>query len=230
MSIAYDILREANEPLYMSEILKRAKERFGIDIDRESERFEFSNIWLGFHFLPDFLKNQDSLEDITDNRGSPRNRPASETQSSPLRLRKNQLLHQGRSLPPQQTEDPGTEKRRGSRPNGRHGPATQAHQPFHRQSHPCHEKNVQQQLPASKTLSPRSGRPKVYRHSDPTGVTCQTEGPRPVSSNLNQWNPFFFFLPSVILSADSARKSPASTAEGLPASPKTAPGTDPLSS
>jgi hypothetical protein len=29
------------------------------------ERFEFSKIWLGFHFLPDFLKNQDLVEDIT---------------------------------------------------------------------------------------------------------------------------------------------------------------------
>lgn len=36
ISIAYDILKEANEPLHMSEILKRAKERFGMDIDRES--------------------------------------------------------------------------------------------------------------------------------------------------------------------------------------------------
>ena len=33
--------------------------------DRISERFEFSKIWLGFHFLPDFLKNQDLVEDIT---------------------------------------------------------------------------------------------------------------------------------------------------------------------
>lgn len=36
ISIAYDILSEAKEPLHMSEILKRAKERFGMDIDRES--------------------------------------------------------------------------------------------------------------------------------------------------------------------------------------------------
>jgi hypothetical protein len=36
ISIAYSILTEANEPLHMSEILKRAKERFGMDIDRES--------------------------------------------------------------------------------------------------------------------------------------------------------------------------------------------------
>jgi hypothetical protein len=36
ISIAYNILKEANEPLHMSEILKRAKERFGMDIDRES--------------------------------------------------------------------------------------------------------------------------------------------------------------------------------------------------
>ena len=85
----------------------------------------------------------------------------------------------------QQTEDPGTEKRRGSRPGGRHGLASQAHQPFHRQSHACHEKNLQQQLPASKTLSPRSGRPKVYRQSDPTGVGRHPEGPQTMSSILN---------------------------------------------
>ena len=30
----------------------------------QKDRFEFSKIWLGFHFLPDFLKNRDSLEDI----------------------------------------------------------------------------------------------------------------------------------------------------------------------
>jgi len=36
ISIAYNILKEANGPLHMSEILKRAKERFGMDIDRES--------------------------------------------------------------------------------------------------------------------------------------------------------------------------------------------------
>jgi hypothetical protein len=29
------------------------------------ERFEFSKIWLGFHFLPGFSKNQDLVEDIT---------------------------------------------------------------------------------------------------------------------------------------------------------------------
>jgi hypothetical protein len=79
-----------------------------------------------------------------DYRGSPLNRPASETQNPPLRLRKNQLLRQGRSLHPQQTEDPGTKKCRCPYPDGRHGPAPQAHQPFHRQGHACHEKNVQQ--------------------------------------------------------------------------------------
>jgi hypothetical protein len=31
----------------------------------QGETFEFSKIWLGFHFLPDFLKNQDLVEDIT---------------------------------------------------------------------------------------------------------------------------------------------------------------------
>jgi len=36
VSIAYNILKEAKEPLHMSEILKRAKEQFGVDIDRES--------------------------------------------------------------------------------------------------------------------------------------------------------------------------------------------------
>ncbi len=36
VSIAYNILKEAQEPLHMSEILKRAKEQFGMDIDRES--------------------------------------------------------------------------------------------------------------------------------------------------------------------------------------------------
>ena len=36
ISIAYNILKEANGPLHMSEILKRAKEHFGMDIDRES--------------------------------------------------------------------------------------------------------------------------------------------------------------------------------------------------
>ncbi len=36
VSIAYNILKEAKEPLHMSEILKRAKEQFGMDIDRES--------------------------------------------------------------------------------------------------------------------------------------------------------------------------------------------------
>lgn len=103
-----------------------------------------------------------------DHQGSPRNCPASETHGPPLRLRKNQLLRQGRSLHLQQTEDPGVKKRRSSRPDGRHGPAPQAHQPFHRQDHACHEKNVQQQLPTSKTLSPGAGCPKVYRQPDPT--------------------------------------------------------------
>ena len=32
--------------------------------ETESERFEFSKIWLGFHFLPDFSKNRDLVEDI----------------------------------------------------------------------------------------------------------------------------------------------------------------------
>jgi hypothetical protein len=36
VSIAYNILKEAKGPLHMSEILKRAKEQFGVDIDRES--------------------------------------------------------------------------------------------------------------------------------------------------------------------------------------------------
>ena len=36
VSIAYDILSIANEPLHISEIIKRAKERFGVDIDPES--------------------------------------------------------------------------------------------------------------------------------------------------------------------------------------------------
>ena len=36
VSVAYNILKEAKEPLHMSEILKRAKEQFGMDIDRES--------------------------------------------------------------------------------------------------------------------------------------------------------------------------------------------------
>jgi len=36
VSIAYNILKEAGQPLHMSEILKRAKEQFGMDIDRES--------------------------------------------------------------------------------------------------------------------------------------------------------------------------------------------------
>lgn len=35
----------------------------------------------------------------------------------------------------------------------------------------CHEKNYPLQLPASKALYPRSGRPKVHRQSDPTGVS-----------------------------------------------------------
>jgi hypothetical protein len=50
-----------------------------------------------------------------------------------------------------------------------------------------------------------------------------------LSPFLNQWNPFSFFLPSVIQSSDPARKSSVSTAEGLPFSPKTAPGAEPLS-
>lgn len=29
------------------------------------ERFEFSKIWLGFHYLPDFSQNRDLVEDIT---------------------------------------------------------------------------------------------------------------------------------------------------------------------
>jgi len=33
--------------------------------------------------------------------------------------------------------------RRSSLPDGRNGHATQTPQPFHRQSHACHEKNVQ---------------------------------------------------------------------------------------
>jgi hypothetical protein len=36
ISMAYDILSAANEPLHISEIIKRAKERFGVDIDPES--------------------------------------------------------------------------------------------------------------------------------------------------------------------------------------------------
>jgi hypothetical protein len=32
---------------------------------RYYERFEFSKIWLGFHFMPDFLKNRDWVENIT---------------------------------------------------------------------------------------------------------------------------------------------------------------------
>jgi predicted nucleic acid-binding Zn finger protein len=34
-------------------------------LDERFERFEFSKIWLGFHFLPDFSKNRDAVEDIT---------------------------------------------------------------------------------------------------------------------------------------------------------------------
>jgi hypothetical protein len=137
---------------------------------------------------------------------------------------------QGRSLHPQKTEDKGTEKRRCSRTDGRHGSAPQAHQPFHRQGHTCHEKNVQQQLPASKTLSPRAGGPKVYRQSDPAGVNRKQEGSEIERSNPNQWNPFFFFLPSLIPPVDPDKKSPVSTAEGLPVSSKNAPGTESLPS
>jgi len=47
---------------------------------------------------------------------------------------------------------------------------------------------------------------------------------------MESWNPFFFFLPSIIPPVDLSRKSPISTAEGLPNSSKTAPGVESLSS
>jgi hypothetical protein len=37
----------------------------GEQMVRYYERFEFSKIWLGFHFMPDFLKNRDWVENIT---------------------------------------------------------------------------------------------------------------------------------------------------------------------
>ena len=36
VTVAYDILAAAKEPLHISEIIKRAKENFNVDIDRES--------------------------------------------------------------------------------------------------------------------------------------------------------------------------------------------------
>jgi predicted transcriptional regulator len=36
VTIVYDILTAAKEPLHLSEIIKRAKENFNVDIDRES--------------------------------------------------------------------------------------------------------------------------------------------------------------------------------------------------
>jgi hypothetical protein len=37
-----------------------------VDAVYRFETFEFSKIWLGFHFLPDFSKNRDLVEDFTD--------------------------------------------------------------------------------------------------------------------------------------------------------------------
>ena len=36
VTVVYDILTAAKEPLHVSEIIKRAKENFNVDIDRES--------------------------------------------------------------------------------------------------------------------------------------------------------------------------------------------------
>jgi len=78
-------------------------------------------------------------------------------------------------------------------------------------------------------MSLRSGGPKVYRQSDPTGVRRKEEGPQIECSNQNKWNPFFFFLPSIILTADHALRPPVSTTESLPVSSKTAPAAEILS-
>jgi hypothetical protein len=99
-----------------------------------------------------------------------------------------------------------------------------------RQGHTCHEKNVQQQLHVSKTLSHRSRRPKVYRQSDPTGVRRKQEGSQIECSSPNHRESFSPFPAIRRQTSDPVKKSPASTAEGLPVSSKTAPGTEPLSS
>ena len=154
-----------------------------------------------------------------DHRDSPRYRPASKTQGPPLRLRKNQLFHQRRLLHPQQAEDPGAEKCRGSCTDGRHGAAPQAYQPIHRQGHACHEKNVQLQLTAYKTLYIRSRRPKVYRQSDSTGVSRKEEV-LSYSACLKPRDPFFFFLPPVIFAADPTKISAVTATKYLPAPSK----------
>jgi transposase len=56
---------------YFRELLERVEEippsvQALLQLSRSSyESFEFSKIWLGFHFLPDFSKNRDLVEDIT---------------------------------------------------------------------------------------------------------------------------------------------------------------------
>jgi len=47
---------------------------------------------------------------------------------------------------------------------------------------------------------------------------------------MESWNPFFFFMPSIIPPVDLSRKSPISTAEGVHFFSKTAPGAEPFSS
>jgi hypothetical protein len=58
--IMYQISRFENDA-----ILRTMEDRKGYHISR-IETFEFSKIWSGLHFLPDFSKNQDLIEDISD--------------------------------------------------------------------------------------------------------------------------------------------------------------------
>ncbi len=71
VTVAYNILKEAKEPLHMSEILKRAKEQFGMDIDRESITSSMSKkIQRGKMFQKTGRNTYTVLEDTPDPGGS----------------------------------------------------------------------------------------------------------------------------------------------------------------
>jgi hypothetical protein len=55
----FGILMKSDKFIQVREVLKQTSQH------NINERFEFSKIWLGFHFMPDFLKNRDWVENIT---------------------------------------------------------------------------------------------------------------------------------------------------------------------
>jgi hypothetical protein len=52
-------------PLFVAKVIDETSDRITRSYFEGLERFEFSKIWLGFHFMPDFLKNRDWVENIT---------------------------------------------------------------------------------------------------------------------------------------------------------------------